>query len=207
MSAQLPILTVRELNSMNEQINVALIYGSIREGRYCDTVANWTLSQICTRKEFALEVIDPLKLSLQPHAAHLESADIEALRDQLERADAFIIVTPEYNHGYPAPLKHLIDSASREWQAKPVAFVSYGGVSGGLRAVEQLRQVFVEVHATTMRNSVSFANAWEQFDARGNLLAPTRAEKSMEMMLAQLHWWASALKDARRATPYGIVAT
>ena len=145
--------------------------------------------------------------SLSPPIERGENLDLEELKERLERADAFIIVTPEYNHGYPAPLKHLIDSVNKEWQAKPVAFVSYGGVSGGLRAVEQLRQVFAEVHATTMRNSVSFANAWEQFDERGNLFAPARAEKSMEMMLAQLRWWASALKIARHKVPYSIVAT
>ena len=207
MSALLPALATGELSRMNEKINVALIYGSIREGRYCDVVANWACAQVRKHTQFALEIVDPAKLSLQPQRASEQNADLDGLRACLERADAFIVITPEYNHGYPAPLKHLIDSVNKEWQAKPVAFVSYGGVSGGLRAVEQLRQVFAEVHATTMRNSVSFANAWEQFDERGNLFAPARAEKSMEMMLAQLRWWASALKIARHKVPYSIVAT
>ncbi len=207
MSAQLPALSIREMTKMNEKINVALIYGSIREGRYCDIVAKWACSQIRARDGYTLDIVDPATLSLSPPLERGINPDLEDLRERLEQADAFIIVTPEYNHGYPAPLKHLIDSVNKEWQAKPVAFVSYGGVSGGLRAVEQLRQVFVEVHATTMRNSVSFANAWEQFDERGNLYAPVRAEKSMEMMLAQLSWWASALKDARNSIPYSIVAT
>lgn len=205
MSALLPSIATRELSATNEKLNLVLIYGSIREGRYCDIIANWASAQVRKHQEFALEIVDPAKLSLQPQSD--QNPDLQALRTCLERADAFIVVTPEYNHGYPAPLKHLIDSVSREWQAKPLAFVSYGGVSGGLRAVEQLRQVFTELHVATMRNSVSFANAWEQFDDQGRLYAATRAEKSMEMMLAQLHWWAVALKDARRTIPYGIVAT
>ncbi len=207
MSALLPALATGELTRTNEKINVALIYGSIREGRYCDIVANWACAQVRKHPQFALEIVDPAKLSLQPQLDRKENVDLDVLRACLDRADAFIVITPEYNHGYPAPLKHLIDSVSREWQAKPLAFVSYGGVSGGLRAVEQLRQVFGELHVATMRNSVSFANAWEQFDERGHLFAPARAEKSMEMMLAQLHWWAGALKDARSSIPYGIVAT
>ncbi|RQO38485.1 FMN reductase [Herminiimonas sp. KBW02] len=205
MSALLPSIATRELSTSSEKLNLVLIYGSIREGRYCDIVANWASTQVRKHQEFALEIVDPAKLSLQPQSD--QNPDLHVLRTCLERADAFIVVTPEYNHGYPAPLKHLIDSVSREWQAKPLAFVSYGGVSGGLRAVEQLRQVFTELHVATMRNSVSFANAWEQFDDQGRLYAATRAEKSMEMMLAQLQWWAVALKDARRTIPYGIVAT
>lgn len=205
MSALLPTIATRELSATNEKLNLVLIYGSIREGRYCDIIANWASAQVRQHQEFALEIVDPAKLSLQPQ--NDQNPDLQALRACLDRADAFIVVTPEYNHGYPAPLKHLIDSVSREWQAKPLAFVSYGGVSGGLRAVEQLRQVFTELHVATMRNSVSFANAWEQFDDQGRLYAATRAEKSMEMMLAQLQWWAVALKDARRTIPYGIVAT
>ncbi|MGA2539656.1 MAG: NAD(P)H-dependent oxidoreductase, partial [Terracidiphilus sp.] len=121
---------------------------------------------------------------------------------RIERAEAFIVVTPEYNHGYPAPLKSVIDSVGAEWQAKPVAFVSYGGISGGLRAVEQLRLVFAELHTVTIRDTVSFAGAWEQFDAAGQLLEPTRAEKSMTVMLQRLHWWAMALRLARQSNSY-----
>jgi NAD(P)H-dependent FMN reductase len=120
----------------------------------------------------------------------------------IERADAVVVVTPEYNHGYPAPLKALIDSTGLQWHAKPVAFVSYGGVSGGVRAVEQLRQVFAELHAVTVRDAVSFARAWEQFDADGMPLSPERRQRSMGTMLQFLHWWALALRNARSARPY-----
>jgi NAD(P)H-dependent FMN reductase len=101
-------------------------------------------------------------------------------------------------------LKALIDSAGAEWQAKPVAFVSYGGISGGLRAVEQLRLVFAELHAVTVRDSVSFPSAWEQFDELGALTNPERADKSMETLLARLNWWAVALREARSNAPYSL---
>ncbi len=81
-----------------------------------------------------------------------------------------------------------------------VAFVSYGGVGGGLRAVEQLRLVFAELHAATMRDSVSFHSAWELFDESGALREPARSNASAQIMLDQLVWWAHALRAARAAT-------
>ena len=139
------------------------------------------------------------------HRSPSPSGDIDespSVQQRIAEADAFVVVTPEYNHGYPAPLKALIDSVGAEWRGKPVAFVSYGGISGGLRAVEQLRLVFAELHTVTMQNSVSFASAWEQFDGDGILLEPARAQRSMSTLLAQLYWWAIALRNARTAIPY-----
>lgn len=177
---------------MESKIQLAVIYGSDRKGRFCDTIVNWIRSRVELLGEFELELIDP-------------AAPI-GLRAGLERADAFIVATPEYNHGYPAPLKSLIDSSRDEWQAKPVAFVSYGGISGGSRAVEQLRQVFAELHAVTLRDSVGFISAWEQFDSDGLLQHPERAERSMANMLAHLRWWATTLREARARRPYGEIA-
>ena len=66
----------------------------------------------------------------------------------MEAADAFVFVTPEYNHGYPASLKNAIDYLNQEWRYKPVGFVSYGGVAAGTRSVEQLQQVVTAVKLT-----------------------------------------------------------
>lgn len=192
---------------MNNSIKVALIYGSTRNGRFCDKVGQWAAGQIAANNRFSLDIIDPAaeppqRVGSQEIGHHADKVNALSLSRRLADADAFVIVTPEYNHGYPAPLKSLIDSVGSEWQAKPVAFVSYGGASGGLRAVEQLRQVFAELHTVTIRDSVSFASAWEQFDETGALQHPERARRSMEVMLARLHWWAIALRNARAAFPY-----
>jgi NAD(P)H-dependent FMN reductase len=185
---------------MSEKIKVALIYGSTRQGRFCDRVAKWAFEEIAGRSEFSVEIIDPVE---HPPT---EAGDPASLQSRIAEADAFVVVTPEYNHGYPAPLKALIDSVGAEWRGKAVAFVSYGGISGGLRAVEQLRLVFAELHTVTMQNAVSFAAAWEQFDGDGMLREPARAQRSMAALLAQLHWWAVALRNARRAVPYATAA-
>jgi len=187
---------------MRNEIRVAVIYGSTRPGRFCDTVVRWTVERLAASGKFQLDVIDPAEQSGGPsideHASKLQK--------RLRQAEAFVVVTPEYNHGYPAPLKALIDSAGAEWHAKPVAFVSYGGVSGGIRAVEQLRLVFAELHAVTIRDSVSFAGAWEQFDETGALKTPERAQRGMETLLARLAWWAVALRNARSTVPYSLSA-
>jgi len=185
---------------MNDRVRVAVIYGSTRKGRFCDKVADWAYKEIAGHEEFSVVIIDPRT------ASSGEVDELASLQQQIAEADAFVVVTPEYNHGYPAPLKALIDSVGVEWRGKAVAFVSYGGISGGLRAVEQLRLVFAELHAVTMQNSVSFASAWEQFDGDGILREPVRAQRSMETLLAQLYWWAVALRNAREVRPYAQVA-
>ena len=111
-------------------------------------------------------------------------------------------MTPEYNHSFPAPLKNVIDWHFTQWQAKPVGFVSYGGISGGLRAVEQLRQVFAELHAVTIRDTVSFHGVWAQFDSDGRPNDAARYEKAARTMLDQLAWWGRTLREGRAKRPY-----
>jgi len=187
------------MDSRDREIEIALIYGSARDGRFCDVVANWAAERIVATDGFSVTRIDPVASDAEPGE----------VRRRIARAEAFVVVTPEYNHGYPAPLKALIDSFNSEWHAKPVAFVSYGGVSGGLRAVEQLRLVFAEVHAVAIRDSVSFANAWTMFDAAGQIAtagAAEAADAAMALMLRRLGWWARALRVARSAIPYAQAA-
>ena len=189
---------------MQRPIDVALVYGSARQGRFCDVIARWAGEHIASREAFTLDHIDPAAPELT--AAQTDAAALAALKRRIGRAEAFVIVTPEYNHGYPAALKLLIDAVYDEWQAKPVAFVSYGGISGGIRAVEQLRLVFAELHAVTLRDGVGFPNAWTLFDAAGTLKEPAAADAAMGIMLARLGWWAQALREARAARAYASAA-
>src|SRR5690606_11144696 len=109
--------------------------------------------------------------------------------------------TSEYNHGYPASLKTALDSAKHEWWAKPIGFVAYGGLSGGLRAVEQLRQVVAEIHMVSVRETVSFHQAKKRFDAAGQT-QDGAAIDAAERMLGQLAWWGRTLRQARAVAPY-----
>lgn len=191
---------------MQQAIHLALIYGSAREGRFCDTVAGWAIRQLEGDSRFKLTVIDPAALGPLTWDMKPDSPQRLALTEKIGQADAFLVVTPEYNHGYPAALKHVIDAVYAEWQAKPVAFISYGGMSGGLRAVEQLRQVFAELHAVTMRDSVALPNTRELFDDNGQLIEPEGPARTLAFVMSRLHWWAVALRNARLAQDYSALA-
>lgn len=189
-----------------KKIKLALVYGSAREGRFCDTVAEWAIRQMAGDGRFELQLIDPATMAPPGWDMKQDSPERQDLAQRVGWADAFLVVTPEYNHGYPAALKHLIDAVYSEWQAKPVAFISYGGISGGLRAVEQLRQVFAELHAVTMRDSVALPNTRTLFDSEGRMIEPEAPRKTLGFVLSRLHWWAVALRDARQAQDYAALA-
>ncbi|MFG1997835.1 NADPH-dependent FMN reductase [Spirillospora sp. NPDC048911] len=178
----------------------AIIIGSTREGRFALTVAGWFAALAARRADLELDVIDLAETRLPDTLGELdgtEPAAVRALAPRLAAADAFVVVTPEYNHSFPAPLKTAIDWYVDEWKAKPVDFVSYGGASGGLRAVEQLRQVFAELQAVTIRETVSFHSCWNRFDDRGRPIDAAGAAAAAGGLLDQLTWWARALRAAR----------
>jgi NAD(P)H-dependent FMN reductase len=184
-----------------EPLVLGLIVGSTREGRFGPTIARWFERRV-PRGTWDVDVLDLAELDLPARLSRHPGPATAAYRERLARADAFVVVTPEYNHGYPAPLKQAIDLAGVEWRAKPVGFVSYGGMSGGLRAVEQLRQVFAEVHATTVRDCVSFHNPWTRFGDDGEPHEPEACDAAAGVLLGQLAWWAAALRVARAVHPY-----
>lgn len=193
----------------SDPVRVALICGSVREGRFGPVITSWMQGRLTWRPEVELDVIDVAELSLPltqqakpvPYGDY-DSPAVRAWAARAGAADAFVVVTPEYNHGYPAALKLAIDSINPEWRAKPVGFVSYGGVSGGLRAVEQLRAVFAELRAVTIRETVSFAQFWTCFDDNGIPSDRTAANTAADVMVDELLWWASALHTARATADY-----
>ena len=188
----------------DKPLHLAIIIGSTREGRFAPTVARWFADHVDRRNDMTLDVIDLAEVRLPAVLGSEPATEVAAVSPRLARADAFVVVTPEYNHSFPAPLKNAIDWHFHEWRAKPVGFVSYGGMAGGLRAVEQLRQVFAELHAMTVRSTVSFHGVWEQFDLEGCPKDPEPCERAASSMLDQLAWWGHALREARTRRPYGV---
>lgn len=128
---------------------LAIILSSVRQGRVGDKVAAWVLEQARQHGAFEIDFIDLLEVNLpittgEPHHPSLQNYQLETTKAwsrRISRTSAVLIVTPEYNHGYPAALKNALDLVLKEWFYKPVGFASYGGISGGLRAVAQLKQV------------------------------------------------------------------
>ncbi|MFD0560469.1 NAD(P)H-dependent FMN reductase [Stackebrandtia endophytica] len=187
-------------------LKLAIIIGSTRKGRFGPVPANWFAEHARRHGGFDVDVVDLLDCSLPVDIGHHGDDDehpaVAALGQRLKKADAFVVVTPEYNHSFPAPLKAAIDYYNAEWNAKPVGFVSYGGMVGGQRAVEQLRQVFPEVHAITVRDTISFVNYWTLFDEDGNPKDAEGTSAAAKQLLDQLTWWGNALRTARNDTPY-----
>ncbi|WP_329116927.1 NADPH-dependent FMN reductase [Streptomyces sp. NBC_01465] len=188
-------------------LRLTVIIASNRHGRFADTVADWYLERARLHDDLDISVLDLADVDLPTALSHEPAPEVTAVLDrvtpQLESAEAFVVITPEYNHSFPASLKNLVDWHFTQWQAKPVAFVSYGGISGGLRAVEQLRQVFAEMHTVTIRETVSFHNAHGHFDAGGTHKDPEAPNGAAKVQLDQLTWWAHALRDAKSVRPYG----
>lgn len=185
-------------------MRLAVIIASTRSGRFGPTVAHWFTRQAA--KQFDVDLIDLATANLPttlPDADDETPAEVAVLAPRLAEADAFAVVTPEYNSSFPAPLKTALDWYYGEWHAKPVAIVSYGRETGGLLATAQLRQVFTELHAVTIRNTVALPCYWEQFTADGGWPRSAAGyEADAKILLDQLAWWAEALSQARTKHPY-----
>jgi NAD(P)H-dependent FMN reductase len=200
----------RIVGGMGDKSRLVIIIGSVREGRFGPVVAAWVADHARGHGAFEVDVIDlaevdiPLSLPAAPPKFAGEdyprpSAMKEVTR-RLADADAFVIVTPEYNHSYPASLKALIDWHFTQWTAKPVAFVSYGGAAGGRHAVLHLENVLTELHAVTIRDGLAFPNYFTAWQDGAPL--DTAASGYAKILLDQLAWWTNALRTARTAAPY-----
>jgi NAD(P)H-dependent FMN reductase len=188
------------------KLRLAVIIGSTRNGRFGPTVADWFAQQAAKRAAFDVDLVDLAVANLPSTLTDTDEptpAEVAVLAPRLAAADAFAVVTPEYNSSFPAPLKTALDWYYEEWHAKPVAIVTYGRETGGLYAAAQLRQVFTELQAVAIRNTVSLPCYWEQFAADGSWPRPGSGyDAAAKTTLDQLVWWARALRNARTEHPY-----
>lgn len=195
---------------MNDISRLVILIGSVREGRFGPVAASWVAEQARKHGGFEVDLVDladhdvPLVLPAEsPKFAgenYPRPPGMRELTTRLTAADAFVLVTAEYNHSYPAALKAAIDWHFTQWTAKPVAFVSYGGPAGGRHAVLHLENVLTELHAVTIRDGLAFPSYYLNWaDGR-----PQDGEAAgyAKTMFDQLAWWATALRTARAATPY-----
>ncbi len=184
------------------RMSYLMIVASVRDGRVGPSIARWYLDELADDPSFH-EAIDVLDLADVDRGA-LEAGRVDdALRERLSAADGFVIVTPEYNHSYPGPLKSFLDAFRTEWMHKPVTFVSYGGASGGLRSVEHLRAVIAELYMVGTRNGVAIHAPWEHL-ADGTLTLDAATRAAARLGMDELRWWAETLQPARGRVPEGV---
>ncbi|MTD55414.1 NADPH-dependent FMN reductase [Amycolatopsis pithecellobii] len=170
-----------------------IVIGSTRPGRVGLPVAEWFAAHAVADGRFEVELADLAELELplfdEPHAPYLRQytkAHSLAWSATVDAADAIVIVTAEYNHGYPAPLKNALDYLCHEWRHKPLGFVSYGGIAAGTRAVQQLQQVVVALQMVPAPTAVKLPNVFAMFDEQSNFVANDSAEQAASAMLAEL---------------------
>jgi NAD(P)H-dependent FMN reductase len=189
-------------------LRLAVLTSCGNDSRSGPLVAKWFVREAEQYGAYEVDLIDLAGAELPVLITRPANAEAEqrlaSVTPRLAAADAFVVVTPEYNRAYPAVLKSAIDWHVAEWRAKPIGFVSYGGRSGGLRALEQLRLVFGELHAVALRDSVSFMDVWDQFGPDGLPKDGPGCSGAAKVMLEQLEWWATSLHEARLSRPYRV---
>lgn len=197
--------------SPNAPLELKIIIGSTRPTRAADLVAPWVAATSRSHGGFAVDVLDlrdwPLPMFAE-HAGTIGDFDdptysdplIRRWNDTIKGGDAFVVITPEYNHSIPAVLKNAIDSVwlSFGFRNKPVAAVGYtAGIGGAIRAVEHLAHIVVEAEAVPLRNTVLVPNVAAAFDESGGPTDPVTAA-ALGIALDDLAWWGQALRSARQ---------
>lgn len=183
--------------------HLKLIIASTRPERKGILVANWFLTILKEHHEFQTEVLDLKEINLpfldepfHPREKKYTKEHTKKWSKTIDEGDAFIVVTPEYNFGFPATIKNALDFLYQEWNEKPIAFVSYGGISGGTRSVQMLKQVVTTLKMMPIVEAVNipfFSKHIEDGKFTGNEIMENTAHK----MLDELLKWTKILKQKR----------
>jgi NAD(P)H-dependent FMN reductase len=191
---------------------IQVITGTTRQGRFSEKVTAWVVERLSQHGGFDIQPVDlrdyPLPFFDQAPPAYTlrdyPSEDVARLGRRLDDADGYVVLTGEYNHGYPAVLKNAMDHTFVEWRRKPVAFVGWGNV-GGARAIEQLREVAVEFEMAPLRHAVHILpdvmrqtkRTSEPFDSA----AFEPLEAKLKLLADDLQWWTATLAAGRASSP------
>ncbi|WP_370938533.1 NADPH-dependent FMN reductase [Amycolatopsis sp. cg13] len=187
---------------MDEELRVAVLVASTREGRVGGEIGRWFVERAAGHGGVALDVLDLATFAIPARLPAEPTAGMAGFAKRIAAAEAYVVVTPEYNRSFPASLKQAIDCAYEEWRAKPVGFVSYGYRAGGRYAVEHLRDVFTELHTATVRDSVCLDLLEHECGDPGAGPHGESAGHAVSALLDELIWWGLALREGRRARPY-----
>jgi NAD(P)H-dependent FMN reductase len=185
-------------------VKIKVILGSTRPNRFGPQPAHWLMEQTADVKGAEFELVDLVDVNLPlldepvtPMSHQYSKDHTKAWSKIVDDADGFVFVTAEYNHSIPAALKNAIDFLYDEWNYKPVAFVSYGSLAGGSRAVEHLRSVAAEVRMFDLREQIMLPDYYNNLDDDGKFKFWDSHADMARNMLAQVIFWAEKMKPAR----------
>ncbi|MFC0540694.1 NADPH-dependent FMN reductase [Kutzneria chonburiensis] len=171
---------------------MTIIIAATRPGRAGLPIAEWFAALAGAHGEFDVAVADLAKIDLplldepnHPRARQYTQEHTFRWSEIVDASNAFVIVTPEYNHSYPATIKNALDYLHQEWNGKPVGFVSYGGVAGGTRAVQHLKQVVLPLRMKPIFESVSIPFHFQRI-SDGTLRSDRTLDDAAEAMLNEL---------------------
>jgi NAD(P)H-dependent FMN reductase len=184
---------------------LSIIIGSTRPGRAGLPIAEWFADRARRHGGFEIDVVDLAKVNLpmldEPNHPRLRQYTHQHTKDwsaHVDRSDAFVIVTPEYNHGYSPAVKNAIDYLHHEWHYKPVGFVSYGGVAAGTRAMQQLKQVVTALRMLPLTDAVNIPFHTQFLDDEGSVQPNEVMEQAADAMLDELIRVEATLRPLRQ---------
>lgn len=185
-------------------LRIPVILGTVREGRRSEHVARYVHRRLAARPGVDSPFIDPRHYAFgdlvqREFEMQAQPPKVAEFVDLVAAADGFVVVTPEYNYGIPGALKNLLDLTFKPWNRKPFGLVGCGGVSGGLRALDMLRQTVAGLGAVAVPQHVPVPHVAKAFGPDGPLAEPEEWAKRVDSFLDQVEWYAKALKVARQA--------
>ncbi|WP_285007958.1 NADPH-dependent FMN reductase [Pedobacter faecalis] len=185
-------------------MNVKIITSTTRPERKGIAIAEWIYNLAASQENIDAELLDLAAINLplmdEPQHPRLQQYQHQHTKDwsaKISEADAFIIVLAEYNYGFPAPIKNALDYLFNEWAYKPVGIVSYGGVSGGLRSTQMLKQVLTTLHMMPLNQGVTLPMFSKFIGEDGKFGADESHGKAAGAMFKELAKWAEAMKTLR----------
>jgi NAD(P)H-dependent FMN reductase len=192
------------MTNTDPPLRVLVVNSTTREDRFSEIVAPWVRTRLESRPELEVDLLDlrdhPLPFFNGPppakNARLYLSGAVRRFAEHVDRADGYVILTAEYNHGYSAVLKNALDWTFVEWNRKPVSFIGWGNV-GGARAIEQLREVAVELELAPLRHAVHVLGTHMTAARSGDPNALDALEPRLDTLADDLIWWGRALRLAR----------
>lgn len=178
------------------KLNIPIILGTAREGNNTQLAARYILEQ-AKAYGFKTQLLDVKDYVTVPHTVRDKAIGWCPWSMIMNEADGLIIVSPEYNHGYPGELKLMLDQIYAEYAKKPLGIVSAGGVLGGGRMTEQLREVAIEFRMVNIEKAIYFPMVWTAFDEKGQPKDATY-ETRVKEFFDELAWFGETLKKARK---------